>query len=79
MRGLCARFGGEYWRGLDVERGYPVEFVEAMTRVGFHVAPNPEENVWGKPELKGEKRDDKTVDSNNRTRRGRLRCSLPGA
>ena len=29
VRGLCARFPGEYWRQLDGERGYPVAFVEA--------------------------------------------------
>ena len=39
---LCARFGGEYWRRLDGERGYPVEFVEAMTAAGFLAALIPE-------------------------------------
>ena len=38
---------GEYWRGLDVERGYPVAFVEAMTEAGFSVALNPDEYVCG--------------------------------
>jgi acyl-CoA dehydrogenase len=28
---LCARFPGEYWRGLDRERAYPTEFVRALT------------------------------------------------
>ena len=42
VRRLCARFGGEYWRRLDGERGYPVAFVEAMTRGGVLVALIPE-------------------------------------
>ena len=44
---LCARFGGEYWRRLDGERGYPVEFVEAMTAAGFLAALIPEEYGGG--------------------------------
>ena len=47
VRGLCARFGGEYWRRLDGERGYPVEFVEAMTAAGFLAALIPEEYGGG--------------------------------
>ena len=31
---LCARFPGEYWRKLDAERGYPTEFVAALTQAG---------------------------------------------
>jgi acyl-CoA dehydrogenase len=31
VRALCARFPGEYWRGLDRERTYPAEFVRALT------------------------------------------------
>ena len=27
VRALCAKFPGEYWRGLDRERAYPTEFV----------------------------------------------------
>ena len=42
VRGLCARFPGAYWRGLDGERGYPVAFVEAMTEAGFLGALIPE-------------------------------------
>lgn len=34
VRSLCARFPGEYWRGLDRERAYPTAFVEAMTEAG---------------------------------------------
>lgn len=35
VRELCARFPGAYWRGLDRERAYPTEFVQAMTEGGF--------------------------------------------
>ncbi|WP_436643195.1 acyl-CoA dehydrogenase family protein [Microbaculum sp. FT89] len=35
VRGLCARFPGEYWRKLDRDRAYPTQFVEAMTEGGF--------------------------------------------
>ncbi len=31
VRKLCARFPGEYWRKLDETRGYPTEFVRALT------------------------------------------------
>ena len=30
VRELCARFPGEYWRGLEPDR-YPEEFVAALT------------------------------------------------
>src|SRR4030088_2390107 len=43
VRALCAKFPGEYWRGLDRERGYPDEFVTALTRAGFLAALIPEE------------------------------------
>ena len=46
-RQLCARFPGPYWRRLDGERGYPVEFVEAMTAAGFLAALIPEEYGGG--------------------------------
>jgi alkylation response protein AidB-like acyl-CoA dehydrogenase len=32
---LCARFPGEYWRKLDRERGYPEEFVRALSDAGY--------------------------------------------
>ena len=32
---LCARFPGEYWRGLDARRAYPSEFVLALTEAGY--------------------------------------------
>src|SRR5205809_627820 len=43
VRALCAKFPGEYWRALDRERGYPTEFVEALTKAGFLAALIPEE------------------------------------
>jgi acyl-CoA dehydrogenase len=43
VRALCADFPGEYWRKLDRERGYPIEFVQALTKAGFLAALIPEE------------------------------------
>ncbi|MCC7428657.1 MAG: acyl-CoA/acyl-ACP dehydrogenase [Alphaproteobacteria bacterium] len=43
VRALCAQFPGEYWRKLDRERGYPTEFVTALTEAGFLAALIPEE------------------------------------
>ena len=43
VRALCARFPGEYWRGLDRERAYPTEFVRALTEAGYLAALIPEE------------------------------------
>jgi alkylation response protein AidB-like acyl-CoA dehydrogenase len=43
VRKLCARFPGEYWRALDRERGYPTEFVRALTEAGYLAALIPEE------------------------------------
>ena len=40
---LCARFPGEYWRKLDAARGYPTEFVQALTESGYLAALIPEE------------------------------------
>jgi len=40
---LCARFPGEYWRALDERRGYPTEFVQALTEAGWLAALIPEE------------------------------------
>jgi acyl-CoA dehydrogenase len=34
VRDLCARFPGEYWRGLEPD-GYPEEFVSALTEHGW--------------------------------------------
>src|SRR3979490_1784739 len=43
VRALCVSFPGEYWRTLDRERGYPTEFVNALTEAGFLAALIPEE------------------------------------
>ncbi len=43
VRALCAKFPGEYWRALDRERGYPKEFVAALTEAGYLAALIPEE------------------------------------
>ena len=40
---LCARFPGEYWRRLDAARGYPTEFVRALTEAGYLAVLIPEE------------------------------------
>jgi len=40
---LCARFPGEYWRKLDEIRGYPTEFVRALTEAGYLSVLIPEE------------------------------------
>jgi acyl-CoA dehydrogenase len=39
---LCARFPGEYWRGLEPDR-YPEEFVKTLTEQGWLAALIPEE------------------------------------
>jgi acyl-CoA dehydrogenase len=43
VRKLCARFPGEYWRKLDEVRGYPTEFVQALTEAGYLSVLIPEE------------------------------------
>ena len=43
VRKLCARFPGEYWRQLDEVRGYPTEFVHALTEAGYLSVLIPEE------------------------------------
>ncbi len=43
VQALCARFPGEYWRGLDRERRYPTEFVRALTEAGMLAVLIPEE------------------------------------
>jgi alkylation response protein AidB-like acyl-CoA dehydrogenase len=42
VRALCARYPGEYWRGLEPDR-YPTEFVQALTEQGWLAALIPEE------------------------------------
>ena len=43
VRKLCAKFPGDYWRKLDQVRGYPTEFVNALTEAGYLGALIPEE------------------------------------
>ena len=43
VRKLCGRFPGEYWRKLDEVRGYPTEFVTALTESGYLSVLIPEE------------------------------------
>ncbi|RJE82281.1 acyl-CoA dehydrogenase family protein [Paracoccus onubensis] len=43
VRALCAEFPDEYHRKIDEQRGYPEEFVEALTRAGWMAALIPEE------------------------------------
>jgi alkylation response protein AidB-like acyl-CoA dehydrogenase len=42
VRELCARFPGEYWRGLEPDR-YPEEFVRTLTEDGWLAALIPDE------------------------------------
>jgi alkylation response protein AidB-like acyl-CoA dehydrogenase len=43
VRKLCSKFPGEYWRRLDERRGYPTEFVQALTESGYLSVLIPEE------------------------------------
>ncbi len=43
IRALCASFPAEYHRKVDEARGYPADFVEALTRAGWMAALIPEE------------------------------------
>ena len=43
VRSLCAEFSDEYHRRVDAERGYPEEFVDALTTAGWMAALVPEE------------------------------------
>jgi acyl-CoA dehydrogenase len=43
VRALCAQFPDEYFRKVDAERGYPSEFVAALTHAGWLSALIPEE------------------------------------
>lgn len=43
VRALCAQFPDAYHRRVDEVRGYPEEFVEALTRAGWMAALIPEE------------------------------------
>jgi acyl-CoA dehydrogenase len=43
VRDLCASYPAEYHRKIDEERGYPEEFVDALTKAGWLAAMIPEE------------------------------------
>ena len=43
IRALCAEFPDEYFRKVDAERAYPVEFVDALTKAGWLAALIPQE------------------------------------
>ncbi|RIX77339.1 acyl-CoA dehydrogenase family protein [Acidovorax cavernicola] len=43
VRDLCAQFPNEYFRKVDEARGYPVEFVDALTKAGWMAALIPQE------------------------------------
>jgi len=47
VRELCTDFPDEYFRKKDEERGYPEEFVEALTKAGWLAALIPEEYGGG--------------------------------
>jgi acyl-CoA dehydrogenase len=43
VRALCAEFPPAYFREVDARRGYPVEFVDALTKAGWLAALIPQE------------------------------------
>ena len=43
VRSLCAQFPDEYFRKVDAERGYPEDFVSALTKAGWLAALIPQE------------------------------------
>ena len=43
VRALCAQFPDEYHRKIDEQRGYPEEFVDALTKAGWMAALIPQE------------------------------------
>ncbi len=43
IRALCATFPPEYHRKIDHDRGYPEDFVDALTKAGWMAALIPEE------------------------------------
>ena len=42
VRSLCAGFPDEYFRKIDAERGYPEQFVTALTKAGWLAALIPQ-------------------------------------
>ena len=47
VRELCARFGSDYWQGLEAQGGYPEAFVRALTDAGWLGVLIPEEYGGG--------------------------------
>ena len=43
VRALCAEFPADYFRRIDEQRGYPEEFVNALTKAGWLAALIPQE------------------------------------
>ncbi|MES2537455.1 MAG: acyl-CoA dehydrogenase family protein [Pseudomonadota bacterium] len=43
VRALCAEFPADYFRRVDEQRGYPEEFVNALTKAGWLAALIPQE------------------------------------
>lgn len=43
VRALCANFDDAYWRAVDERKGFPEEFVDALTEAGWLAAMIPEE------------------------------------
>src|ERR1700761_6485156 len=43
VRDLCAQFPNEYFRKIDEARGYPAEFVDALTKAGWMAALIPQQ------------------------------------
>ena len=43
IRDLCQHYPDEYFRKIDLERGYPEDFVDALTKAGWLAAMIPEE------------------------------------
>jgi len=43
IRDLCSQFPADYFRQIDEERGYPEQFVNALTRAGWLAALIPQE------------------------------------
>jgi acyl-CoA dehydrogenase len=47
LRELCSRFPDAYFRRVDEERGYPSEFVDALTQAGRNTAVRV--SAWARP------------------------------
>ena len=47
VRTLCEQFGEEYWQQRDLNREYPEEFVDTLTKAGYLAVLIPEEYGGG--------------------------------